>query len=418
MNTPSLAHTVNWLFLDLNSFFASCEQQDRPELRGRPVAVVQMNAETTFAIAASYEAKAFGVKTGTMIRDAKKMCPGLVLVKARHKLYMDYHHRIIDAVDTCVPIAKVCSVDEMACRLTGRDRDVSAAQALAQEIKQAIRRHVGDCMTCSIGLAPSLFLGKVASDMQKPDGLVTITKTDLPHALHRLDLSDIYGIGCRIEARLNMAGIATTEELMKAPRGVLRRVWGGVTGVLYHELLRGADLQFPSSPETHSISHQHVLEPELRTPQGARRFSRYLLGKAAERLRDKKYYARRLGLFISWLGDRGRLWDETGFHETQDTAFLLARLEDIWRGAPEYKPIKVGVVLFGLVPAARHQFDLFESGAESAKTKARRENLSLAVDSINRRYGRGAIAFGCDGPQIKKFTGHAAFQRIPDAWEF
>src|SRR5580704_1448349 len=91
--------TLNWLFVDLNSYFASCEQEARPELRGRPVGVVPMMADTTCCIAASYEAKAFGVRTGTIVADAKRMCPDIVLVEARHELYTEYHHRVVEAVE-------------------------------------------------------------------------------------------------------------------------------------------------------------------------------------------------------------------------------------------------------------------------------------------------------------------------------
>jgi len=407
---------VNWLFLDLNSFFASCEQQENPELRGRPIIVVQMETDSTCAIAASREAKKFGIKTGTMVWEAKKLCPHLKLVKARHQNYVDYHHRVIEAIDTCLPVEKVCSIDEMACRLTGKERSVPLARALAHKVKAAIRARVGEYMTSSIGLAPSLFLGKVGSDMQKPDGLVVITKEDLPHILHRLELTDIYGIGRQMEHRLNHAGITTVAQLMQAPRDKLRRVWGGINGVLYYELLHGADLQFPSSSETHSVSHQHVLEPALRTTDGARQFSQHLLAKAVERLRNKDYYGRHLGLFLSWTGDYGRYWDETDFHETQSTDFLLTRLAKLWHSVPDFKPVKVGVVLFGLVPAARHQPDLFADNGVS--TLARRHRLSPIIDRINRRYGRGAIAFGLQDAQIRHFTGHAAFQRVPERWEF
>ncbi len=117
---------LNWLFVDLNSYFASVEQQVRPDLRGRPVGVVPMTADTTCCIAASYEAKAYGVKTGTVVADAKRMCPGLVLVEARHELYVEYHHRIVEAVESCLPVTTVLSIDEMACRLMGRERPLLA----------------------------------------------------------------------------------------------------------------------------------------------------------------------------------------------------------------------------------------------------------------------------------------------------
>src|SRR5437868_11444945 len=105
---------VNWLFVDLNSYFASVEQQDRPELRRKPVGVVPMLADTTCCIAASYEAKAYGVRTGTIVADAKRLCPGIILVEGRHELYTEYHHRIVEAVESCLPVTAVCSIDEMA----------------------------------------------------------------------------------------------------------------------------------------------------------------------------------------------------------------------------------------------------------------------------------------------------------------
>ena len=97
---PGSEPVLNWLFVDLNSYFASVEQEVRPELRGRPVGVVPMMADTTCCIAASYEAKAFGVRTGTIVADAKRMCPDIVLVEARHEIYVDYHHRVVEAVES------------------------------------------------------------------------------------------------------------------------------------------------------------------------------------------------------------------------------------------------------------------------------------------------------------------------------
>jgi DNA polymerase-4 len=115
MNTSTADVPVQWLFLDLNAFFASCEQQVNPELRGKPVIVVQVLAESAVAIAASYAAKAFGIKTGTLVGDARRLCPDVIPVQARHRVYTDYHERILNAIDTCLPVEKVLSIDEMAC---------------------------------------------------------------------------------------------------------------------------------------------------------------------------------------------------------------------------------------------------------------------------------------------------------------
>ena len=118
-------NAVQWLFLDLNAFFASCEQQENPALRGKPVIVVQVLTDSAVAIAASYAAKAFGIKTGTLVRDARRLCPDVIPVQANHRLYTDYHERILKAVDSCLPVEKVMSIDEMACRRLRQDNRIA-----------------------------------------------------------------------------------------------------------------------------------------------------------------------------------------------------------------------------------------------------------------------------------------------------
>jgi DNA polymerase IV len=412
MNMSTAESAVQWLFLDLNAFFASCEQQENPALRGQPVIVVQTLADSACAIAASYVAKAFGIKTGTLVRDARRLCPGVIPVPANHRLYSEYHERILKAVDTCLPVDKVMSIDEMACRLMGSERQVPVARELALKVKRALRDQVGECLTCSIGLAPNVFLGKVGSDLQKPDGLVVITQDNLPEVLLGLELPEIYGIGKRMVRRLHRAGICTVAELWQASPLRLRRVWGGINGLLFHEMLHGVDIQPPSSRFAKSMGHQHVLEPELRSNAGARNFARHLLTKAAERLRRGDYYCRRLGLHLAWVGDLGGWWDEIDFEETRDTGFLLARLERLWIRVPPKKPLSVGVALLDLIPAGRHQPDLF------AAANQRRQKLAPLIDHINDRYGRCAIGFGLLPPDVRAFRGHAAFHRVPQSWEF
>src|SRR6202049_4426063 len=213
MKTSPAENGVQCLFLDLNAFFVSCEQQETPALRGKPVIVVQTLTDSACAIAASYPAKRLGISTGTLVREARRICPDVIPVQARHRLYTDYHERILKAVDTCLPVEKVLSIDEMACRLMGTERQVAVARELAFKVKRALREQVGECLTCSIGIAPNVFLGKVGSDLQKPNGRVVITKDDLPDILLGLQLQDIYGIGARMEQRLHRAGILDVEQL-------------------------------------------------------------------------------------------------------------------------------------------------------------------------------------------------------------
>ncbi|MGB7984833.1 MAG: DNA polymerase, partial [Terracidiphilus sp.] len=253
---------LNWLFVDMNSYFASVEQDARPELRGCPVAVVPMMADTTCCIAASYEAKAHGVKTGTLVGEAKRMCPGIKLVEARHQLYIEYHHRIVEAVESCLPVTAVLSIDEMACRLLGRERPLLQAMALGRQVKARIRERVGPMIRSSVGLATNRYLAKVASDMEKPDGLVALPLDILPEALRQLELRDLPGIGAQMEKRLNDKGIRTMDDLLARNCEQAGELWGSVWGERLWHWLRGEDFDMSETEHLKSLSHQHVLAPE------------------------------------------------------------------------------------------------------------------------------------------------------------
>ncbi len=138
-----------FLHVDLNSFFASVEQQLHPEYRNKPLAVVPSFADTTVAIAASYEAKALGIKTGTRVGDMKKLCPGIIMVEGDHSTYADYSHRIAAAVERVCPVAHIPSIDEVVCQLIGREQEPPLAREIALGIKQSIRDNVGETLRCS-----------------------------------------------------------------------------------------------------------------------------------------------------------------------------------------------------------------------------------------------------------------------------
>jgi len=397
---------LRWLFVDMNSFFASCEQQKNPDLRGQPVAVAPMLVDTTCAIAASYEAKAFGIKTGTPIWEAKKLCPSLKIVEARPKLYVEYHHRILEAIETCIPVEVILSVDEVACKLDKKQCNPETAHALALTIKSAIRERVGVALTSSIGIASNKLLAKLASDMQKPDGLVILTPQNLPDAILHLDMSDISGIGDNMEARLRAAGINTMADLWAADPQRLKRIWNSVVGLRFHALLHGADLPTPINP-TRSIGHQHVLSPDERTMEKATPVIRQLLVRASQRLRTDGFYCRRLYLEIKWVQNLGYHADECRFKETQETHFLLINLMRLWSNAPDFKPLRIGIVLADLRPQASHQPDLFD--------KPKAPNLIRAIDVLNSRYGRGTIHYGMSIPAM---TSKISFTRVPKLEEF
>jgi DNA polymerase-4 len=391
---------IRWLFLDLNSYFASVEQELRPELRNRPIAVVPVMADTTCAIAASYEAKAFGVRTGTQVGEAKRMCPGIELVEARHELYVQYHHRVIEAVERCVPITAVMSIDEMAASLMGREQPLMAALDLAHRVKQSIREHAGATLRCSVGLAPNRYLSKIASDMEKPDGLVALTPDILEAALSGLKLRDLPGVGARMEKRLHDCGIRTMPQLLALGRDQMNDAWGGVNGEKLWHWLRGEDFNDPELEHQKSISQSHVLPPELRTHEGCYAVAHKLLHKAAMRLRTARLWTTNVTLSIKFAvskADAKRLHNsgipQAGWShgatviECQDNQTLVEALQKLWalrpQGAQHQKPFYVGVWLGNLVPDHLHTLSLF-SGLES---ESRRTRLSSTMDALNHKYG-------------------------------
>jgi DNA polymerase-4 len=401
--------SLRWLVADLNSYFASCEQQENPSLRGKPVAVAPLIADTTCAIAASYAAKVFGVKTGTKISDAKRMCPELIVVQSRPKLYVEYHHRILDAIESCIPIEHVMSIDEVACRLDRTQQTPEAAARLAAEIKRATRERVGECLTISVGVANNKLLAKLASDMQKPDGLTILEPDQMPGKILHLKIDDICGVGVKMSQRLRDAGLDTIAKLWAADPRVLERVWGGVVGERFHGLLHGADL--PSPPRLkRSIGHQHVLAPEQRSILKGKTTVQELLVKAALRLRQENLYARRLSVDIKWTQDRGHWIDYRTFNEAQDDLTFSRALLNIWAGVPNLKPLRVGISLSDLVPANEHQQDLFDRPQSAALTKV--------IDELNEKFGKGAIGFGQSASSSRRLTSKIAFQRVPDLSEF
>jgi len=424
---PGNGPTLNWLFLDLNSYFASVEQQDRPELRGRPVGVVPMLADTTCCIAASYEAKAFGVRTGTIVADAKRLCPGILLVEGRHELYVDYHHRIVEAVESCLPVTAVCSIDEMACRLMGRERPLLAAMELARKVKRTIRERVGDMLRSSVGLATNRYLGKVASDMEKPDGLVALPLDILPEALPRLTLRDLPGIGARTEKRLNERGIHSMQDLLALDCEQAGQLWGSVWGERLWHWLRGEDFEMSETDHLKSISHSHVLAPEMRTPEKAWAVAHKLLHKAAMRLRSGGLWTGSVGLAVGFavprsenqpvsrFGVPSRGWHaELKVTECQDNQILIAALCKLWeskpKGAQYDHPFFVGVQLGGLVPTRLHTLSLFDA-LDSEQSRAR---LLAVMDALNSKYGLSTLAPATMLSAYKAAPTRIAFHSIPE----
>jgi DNA polymerase-4 len=401
-----MSQQMNWLFIDINSYFAAVEQHLRPQLRGRAVGVIPVESEHTSVIAASYDAKRQGVKTGTRVSDARRLCPGIVLVKARPDIYVKMHHAILRSVDKCAPVHKVYSIDEWAIRLSGDEQKPQHALALARQIKRQIIQDLGPCLTCSIGIAPTRLLAKIASDLQKPDGLTLLNIDDLPDRLERFLLDDLCGIGHGMLARLDAHGIRSVEDLWKISKQQAIEIWGSVAGGYWWAGFHGYDE--PELPtRRRSMSHANVLDPKFRNDQGAHGIMVRLLCRLGARLRHDGYFAHRLRAHVKDV--RGGYWSgESALPCVQDTPTLLQTFQKLWRQRPlgADPPLKVGVEVAGLAPSTQVSRPLFD---ELEKPRC----VSQAVDQINRRWGASTIYFGSMQDFRHPMDDKIAFGRIP-----
>lgn len=372
---------VRYLFLDINSYFATCEQAMQPELRGKPIAVVPTPGESATIIAASYEAKAFGIYTGTKVREALAKCPHLTLCKCRPSTYVEMHEQVLDVLQQILPIDEVCSVDEMRFKLLGKERQPEEARRIALAMKEALRTHIAPNFTCSIGLASNGFMAKLGTEFEKPDGLFTILPEELPHKLAGQRLTFFTGINTKMSDRLKAAGIFNSDDLIAASPTELRHAFGSWIGEKWWYLLRGYEVE-PTVTKRHSLGHSHVLSPDRRTDDGVLEVLYRLSTKAASRLRTYDLWARHIEVSVKGLQKSWKL--ERAIPPTRDTQTCIELIRDMWKLRDFSRPIKASVTFTKLVPKEHVTRGLFDPDPHES-------TASDAMDKINSKYGKDTI---------------------------
>lgn len=374
---------LRWIFLDLNSYFASVEQAEDRNLRGKPIGVAGSHGDSATIVAASYEAKAYGIKTGTKVGEAKRLCPDFINCPVRPPLYVHYHERILEAVESILPVHKVCSIDEMKFRLLGKECAVDEARALGLKLKNVIRSEVADNLTSSVGIATNSFLAKFGTELEKPDGLVVIQHSDLPDILYNRPLMMFTGINKRMKARLNAAGIFTSQDMVDASAHKMIQAFGSVVGERWHYLLRGHDMEFENENRK-SLGHSNVLAPEFRNDDGCRGILLRLLTKACARLRASKLYATRVTVTVV---GKSRTWsDERSLDPTQDTHLILKTVLEMWESRNFSQPTQVSINFPRLVEEYGVTGSLF--------AEEDRSEVCRAADRVNQKFGKNSVYLG------------------------
>lgn len=374
------------MHIDLNSCFASVEQQSRPLLRNKPVAIVNRATEHTAIVTASYEAKDVGVVVGMKLRDAKKLAPGIIAIESDPAKYRYVYRKLLGIMQDYSAHVTMKSIDEGVIDFHQAPASITARglEAIGREIKQRLKDEVGCAMRCNVGIAPNRFLAKTAAGFNKPDGLTVITHSNLREMLGRMSLTGITGIARRNEARLNAIGIYTPLEFLDASEEVLRKiVFKSVNGTQWYKRLRGWEVDDVCS-DVKRVGRQYVLERFDLSRDDILRRLHHLCESVGWRMRSQNKVAR--GVYVYT-----RTTDRTYWHAcrispmtffSNQTIYEIART--LFTDAPE-RIREIGVHCYELQPGTISQLSLF------ADEIARERSVVGVMDEINTRYGERTV---------------------------
>lgn len=381
------------MHIDLNSCFATVEQQARPRLRGRPVAIVNRRTEHTMIVTASYEAKKLGVTLGMRLADAKKLCPGLVGLESDPPKYRYVYHKLMDIMSRYSAHVRMKSIDEGVIDFSESPKAITTRDLkdIGQEIKQRLYDEVGSSMNCNVGISTNRFLAKTAASLHKPNGLDEITHENLRDVFGSLELTDLTGIAGRMEKRLNAVGIYTPLEFLDADETTLRKVvFKSVNGTQWHQRLRGWEVDKRDFP-MRSAGRQYVLERYKMPRAEVLQRLHHLCEETGNKVRSKGLVARGIQVHARGYHHAGRGWGGRYWHARHMAAMpffsnqaIYEQARQLFMGAPAFVK-EIGVTCYELSEPDDSQLHLF--GDELAKDRA----ITGAIDEINGRYGKRVI---------------------------
>lgn len=391
------------MHIDLNSAFATTEQQAHPQLRGKPMGVTNRISKECCVIAASYEAKAIGIKVGMRRTEAMAICPNFVLLETDPPKYNAVYQKLIKIMRSYSPKIKMKSIDEGIIDFHGLEPVLNGRtlQEIGYEIKQRVRDEIGDWMKINIGIGTNRFLAKQAAGWHKPDGLDTIDHTNLLDYYKAIVLTDISGIADRNEARLNAYGIMTPMDFIKADEFMLKKqVFRGITGTYWYRRIRGYEID---DYETHTgmVGRQWVVKDPSEKDSYLLPCLSYLCETTGMKLRFRGLEARGIAVWASM--QNGEYWQSKRMHKTTfyDNKEVYRRAMELFNQRPHGKVRTIGIYCYMLTPSTRSQMSLFED-------VAKKDWLTKAVDEINDSYGAFTVysANSLEGKKLIK-------QKIP-----
>jgi len=375
------------MHVDMNAFFASVEQRCSPALRGKPIAVVG-SAKRTVVTTASYEARAFGVKTGMNRFEAKRACPHIIFVIGDNSKYIDASVRILEILNSFSPLVEAYSIDEAFIDITGCLAPFGTPSALAMEVKRRIKEALG--LTCSIGIAPNKLLAKLASDMKKPDGLVMIDEASSPGLLEDLPAGELWGIGPRLTEHLGRLGIRTCGQLGRAPLSLLR-VRFGVIGerlkIMGQGIYSNEVAPAGHEDEAKSVGHSTTLPADTSEKGAIRRYLLKLSEMVGARAREHGLKGSKVCLTVRYPDFYTFSRQKSLSAHTNDTRAIYMSALSILEAMRLRTAVRLLGVSISRLAKGSGQMALFEGDR-------RRERLLEAMDEVNRSFGGYTITWG------------------------
>lgn len=376
------------MHIDLNSCFATVEQQARPLLRGKPVAVVNRRTDQTMIVTASYEAKARGVKLGMRLREAKKLCPGLIGVESDPPKYRYVYHKMMKIMNDYSPHVTMKSIDEGVIDFSQATEAMKSRDLVevGYEIKQRLREEIGCWMRCNVGIGTNRFLAKMAAGLHKPDGLDVLTSHNIYEIFAGLTLQDLTGIAAANEQRLNAVGIDTPLGMLGASADSLHIAFKSVLGEQWHQRLRGWEVD-DNPHDIKSCGRQYVLErSDLSQQEKVARLHALVEGVGAK-LRYNHKTARGVRIYARLYS--GGMWQAHAMTPLPfySDAAIWSVTQRLFIGAPSGISM-IAIVCYQLADDIDSQLSLFGDAL------ARERHVTWAIDEINGRYGERTIHSG------------------------
>ena len=367
------------MHVDLNSAFATIEQQSRPMLRGRPVAVVNRRTTNTSIVTASYEAKAKGVKVGMKFVEAMKLVPGIVAIESDPAKYRFVYRKLMAIMNDYSPNVVMKSIDEGIIDFHGIP-NLRPLIDIGYEIKKRLKDEIGCAMRCNIGIGPSRFLAKTAAGLNKPDGMDIIDADNLRDTYEKMKLTDLTGIAGQMERRLNAVGIYTPIQFLDTDVVSLQKiVFKSIIGRHWYERLRGYEVD-DKLTDTKTIGRQYVLEDRNLTYSQISARLHYLCESVGSRLRLQNKVARGVHIHIRTI-DR-KYWHTCQMCQMPFSSDITINTlaQQLFLKAPG-RIQEIGIRCYGLSDDNEPQFSLFFDEI------LKQQQLVKAIDIINRRFG-------------------------------